>query len=105
MMTLALIVRIYTVPKMRDSVRKFSSKKNGDSNSITFTNPRRKKILNLTKTEKNNAIKRGIVNKKLCKNLRINRKLQKSQSDTPLKISLHSSIVPYLAASLNFLDS
>lgn len=43
MMTLALIVRIYTVPKMRDSVRKFSSKKNGDSNSITFTNPRRKK--------------------------------------------------------------
>lgn len=42
MMTLAIIVGIYTVTKMRDSLRKFCSKKNGDSNSITFTNPRRK---------------------------------------------------------------
>ena len=51
------------------------------------------------------SVMSGIVNKTLRKNLRINRKLQKSQLDTPLKISLHSSIVPYLAASLNFLDS
>ena len=42
MMTLAIIVGIYTVTKMRDSSRKFSSKNNGDSNSITFTKPRRK---------------------------------------------------------------
>lgn len=42
MMTLAIIVGIYTVPKMRDSLRNSAQKKNGDSNSITFTNPRRK---------------------------------------------------------------